>query len=128
MNLTSRQDLFDVINAAKHDKQQLWAAIAPITREFVRLQAVEVQFKALVDEGSDALTEDLTEDELRAHVKSLLITRLKDKTLTAAEIAQFKDVFGLANKSSDIEINVVNYAGICDGCDRLAMKTAKEQG
>ena len=64
------------------------------------------------------LPDNPTDTQLREALKALLVVKLKDNTLTAAEIAQLKDVFGLADATSDLTIEVVNYADSCPECAR----------
>ncbi len=54
--------------------------------------------------------------ELRARLKALLIERLNDRTLSASDIAQLKDVFGLADAKSELTINITKYSGLCSEC------------
>ena len=61
---------------------------------------------------------DLSDSQLRTRLKNLLIVKLDNGTVTAAEIAQLKDVFGLADATSDLTIEIVNYKDACPECAR----------
>ena len=61
----------------------------------------------------------LTDVELRARLKGLLIERLDDRTLTASDIAQLKDVFGLASAETDLVIQTIDYSSMCSDCPRM---------
>ena len=67
----------------------------------------------------------MTDQELRARLKVLLIERLNDRTLTASDIAQLKDVFGLANATSDLRIEGMDFKSMCEDCPKLLPPVAE---
>lgn len=52
----------------------------------------------------------LTDDERQEELTRFLDAKLLDGTLTAAELGQFKDIYGLKNKERDIIIQTINFA------------------
>ena len=117
MDMTNREDIYGAIRAAGSDNKQLHAVCANIAREVKRLtrDKAKTEEKKKKD-GLNQLTADSTDDELRVGVRNLLIAKVNDNSLTASEIGQFKDVFGLADASSDLLIETVDYANACT-CD-----------
>ena len=113
MDMTNRDDLYNAIRATGTNKQ-LHALCATIAREVNRLE--KHRDKTIEKEkevGLNQLTIDSTDSELRAGVRALLINKVNDNSLTASEIGQFKDVFGLANEKDDLLIEAVDYSGAC---------------
>lgn len=53
---------------------------------------------------------DMSDDVLMVKLRELLFVKLEDKTLSAAEIRELKELFGLTQKQADLIINVIDYA------------------
>ena len=71
---------------------------------------------------------DMSDPELRVEVKKLLMRKLKSGSLTGADIGQFKDIFGLADATSDLVIEVVDYKDVCPECERRADEAEVKDG
>ena len=118
MDITSRDELFAAIRATGESNSQLHAVCVAIATQAKRMDK-EIGKQTNEKEkrkGLNQLTADSSDDELRAGVRLLLIAKVNDNSLTASEIGQFKDVFGLADASSDLVIETVDYANACT-CD-----------
>lgn len=69
-----------------------------------------------VQSSLDSLGLHSTDAEIRTGARALLISKLQSKEISAAEFAQFKDVFGLANDANDLDIQTVEFKSMCDEC------------
>jgi len=72
-------------------------------------EAVADAVKGMVE---DRESKPMTEEERADAVIAFLDTRLKDKTITAAEIGQLKDLVNMKLEDRDVIINIVNYKDI----------------
>lgn len=54
----------------------------------------------------------LTDEERAAEVMAFLDEKLQDRTLTAAELAQFKDIFNLKARDQDITIEMTDFRAV----------------
>jgi post-segregation antitoxin (ccd killing protein) len=104
---TDKQALFDAINSASNS--QLWAIASTIS-----LQLKEASIERERAMSSDV--SDITDADIRMRARTVLWNKLNDGTITAAEFGQFKDVFGLASAENDLNIRVISYRDICEGC------------
>mgnify|MGYP003144656308 CR=1 FL=1 len=57
----------------------------------------------------------LTEEERADAIEEFLDTKLLEKTISAAEIAQLKDILNLKQRDRDVIINVVRYDEMKNG-------------
>lgn len=71
------------------------------------VKAAEADNKSLKNKVEEGII--LTDEERAEHVARLLDGKLIAKELTAQELAQFKDIFGLKAKDRDITINVIVF-------------------
>ena len=83
-----------------HVAGMIWKDVKGWNREELKKNKLE-QKKA---------TKTLTDEERADALASYLDEKLLAKEISAAEIAQLKDVFNLKQKDRDVIINVVNYA------------------
>ena len=60
--------------------------------------------------------ESMSDDELRLRLREHLISKLGSGELQAAEIAQLKDLFGLASKANDLVVELVDYKNATIDC------------
>ena len=73
-----------------------------------RVAALEKELAEAKASGAEDF--DTSDEGLRGEVRSLLVSKLRDKSLSAAEIREFKDLFGLTEKKADLIVNVIDYA------------------
>ena len=71
--------------------------------------AIKSKFEQSYKAGAYSIGETMTPEERAEAVGALLDDRLRKKELTAAELAQFKDLFNLRQKDQDIKIESVDY-------------------
>jgi hypothetical protein len=123
MNLTNQQELFDTINKA--DNSQLWSTCGVIARSAEKsakllAQATHREEQHREEEKKKGLdsqdTANLTDEELRLRVKRHLLVKLSDGSLSGSDIGQLKDIFGLASKTEELTIEVVDYANAIIDC------------
>jgi hypothetical protein len=129
MNYANQQVLFDTINKA--DGKSLWSTCGVISNQLHKAaKAVTKLEKELTYREDNATKEEkekgsnpptinvstLTDAELRMHVKQLLMNRLSAGTLSASDIGQLKDIFGLASKTEELTIQVVDYSNAMLDC------------
>ena len=88
-------------------KQTIYEALSPVLSEYITPKK---------QGSSEILAGSLTDEELRLRLKALLVERLDDRTLSASDIAQLKDVFGLADATSDLTIQITKFDGLCNDC------------
>jgi hypothetical protein len=55
------------------------------------------------------LPDNATDEQIRQAARLLLMDKLSAGTITAAEFAQFKDIFGLTQKDADLHIQMVDF-------------------
>lgn len=138
MNYANQQELFDTINKA--DGKSLWSTCGVISNQLHKAtKAVTKLEKELAyreehttkeekEKGSNSPTIDvstLTDGELRMHVKQLLMDRLSAGTLSASDIGQLKDIFGLASKTEELQIEVVDYSNAIIDCPHCGVSLDK---
>ena len=99
-----------VIPNVESAKQTIYDTLAPIIKDTKTTDTKEKEWFELAQGMKDG--------ELRTRVKALLLEKLDNKTLGANDIAQLTKVFGLADATSDLTIEVVNYADSCPECAR----------
>ena len=100
----------NLIKNMHHAKQPIFDSIAPILKNYI---------KPITDKENRENVQShqsLSDEDLRAQLRSHLATRLFDGTLQAAEIAQLKDIFGLTAKDADTIIEVLDFRTLCDDC------------
>lgn len=106
LDITSKTDLYESIKSAKNNSQ--YHALATKIIEANRA-ALEEQKKSRVSLGPDA-----SDEEVRAAIRQVLLDRIGDGTLSAADIAQTKDLFGLKDKEQEIIVNLIDYSNLTD--------------
>ena len=74
--------------------------------------AVKVE-KAKVE--SNRPVKRLTEDERADAIEALYDAKVIDQTISAAEVAQYKDLLNLKQRDRDVVINIVKYAEMKNG-------------
>ena len=112
MNLEKQQDVFDTIKAT--DNKGLWSLAGLIAKGVFNANKATKKLQKELDKQT-ALpldTGEVTDDELRRDLRLLLRAKLKDQSLSAAEIAQLKDIFGLTNAKQDVSIEIVSYKDV----------------
>lgn len=121
------------ITVAKH-KQLIYDSISPLLKDLVKPNINTDQNNTTKDQQKDnqskksGLNPTLpTDKQLRVELKQHLITKLANGQLQAAEIAQLKDIFGLANAQSDLQIELIDYKSLCDDCPKLSGAAKQEQ-
>jgi len=118
IDLTDKQSIYDAIRSA--DATELWAftsTVYALNRTKDKLQEqVDNQCESAGAESRPPLSDDATDSEVRVRARAVLLDKLNDGSITAAEFAQFKDVFGLASAESDLNIRVVSYSELCADC------------
>tara|TARA_Y100000310_G_scaffold211187_1_gene211926 strand:- start:57 stop:476 length:420 start_codon:yes stop_codon:yes gene_type:complete len=136
LDLTDKQAIYNEIKiAANKDGKALWPLIGKIhthihklTKENNTLREEHTQKEKKKEEGLDPSNlSDLTDAELRQRVKGLLVARLDEGTLSASDIGQLKDIFGLASKTDDLSIEVVDYSNAiidCPHCKKNVHQTS----
>jgi len=125
MDYSNQQELYDTIKRA--DNSDLWSLSGAIAKTVQK--ATKDKDKAITnlnkaktttkkENGSNlpALPEDISDAELRTHVKKHLLLRLGDGSLSASEIGQLKDVFNLASQTEELSIVVESYENAIIDC------------
>lgn len=136
-DFTDKQAIYNAITAHRFDNpamyalsQQIATKVTQLTKEVAKLQETArkakrkaqlerqdtVKVPESVQEALDALDIHSTDTELRTAARALLISKLQSKDISASEFAQFKDVFGLANASDDLNIELVMYTDLITEC------------
>jgi hypothetical protein len=69
---------------------------------------VEARYKAEAL-TSKASTKRMTDEELADAIDVMICNKVLDETISAAEIAQLKDIRNIKLKDRDVVINVLNY-------------------
>ena len=107
-NTFKQQEIYDIIRVT--DNKDIWSYAGILSKkifndqkEIKKLQAIIDKFKAPVENTN------VTDEELRQKLRSLLLAKLGDQSLSAPEIAQLKDIFGLTNAKQDVVIEIVSY-------------------
>ena len=113
MNYTKPQEINDAFKGA--DNPTLWSLSKLIANH---IKALDKTIRGLKEELSMAQEvalgqeETLTDSELRGKLRALLVAKVAEGSISAAEIAQLKDVFGLTNAKQDITIELVHYKSL----------------
>jgi Na+/phosphate symporter len=85
--------------------------------------------KKRLSDYEGALAEgDVTDEELVSRLRVLLLAKLSDQSLSAAEIREMKDLFGLTARTADTIIEIVSYKDVCGGCPRMEPDEPVEVG
>lgn len=84
--------------------QKLATKVNRAMREWQREATEEAKVKAKVDANT------LTDEERATKLTQFLDGKLMDGSLTAAELAQFKDIYGLKAKDRDVIVNIISWA------------------
>lgn len=81
----------------------------------------KAEVKKAIDESKpSALAGTLTDEERALELTKFLDAKLLDGSLSAAELAQFKDIYGLKAKERDITIRMVEFRDVYpDYADRI---------
>ena len=125
MNYANQQELYDYIKQA--DNKDLWSRCGTLAKRVRNLEKIESTQEKKKKDGLDPTSGTLTDAELRTRVKNHLVAKLADGTLGAADIGQLKDIFGLASKTEELTIQVVDYANAiidCPHCGENVHKTS----
>ena len=124
----NKQGLFDAVNPVKADNKALYSVCGQIaaliaTERANALIAIKQEHNAQMqeminqeDELGPLLTIDASEADIRTRAKGLLISMINKGKMTAQFFAQFKDVFGLANASDNLDITTVDFKSMCGDC------------
>lgn len=124
IDLTDKQNIFNEIQAASGDNRKMFNIAQDVFHQVKKLRdgrAQQEKDQAKRSKGLEALNSlsvDSTEAELRACTKLVLIEKLRDQSITAAEFAQFKDVFNLASDVDQLSIETVSFADVVSECPR----------
>lgn len=139
MKYANQQELFDTINKA--DGKSLWSTCGVISNELRKAhKAIEeantyregIERRTIEEKKEESLNpikidvSTLTDAELRMHVKQHLVNKLTDSTLSGSDIGQLKDIFGLASKTEDLTIQVVDYANALIDCPHCGENVHRE--
>jgi len=116
----TKQQFFDHFKTA--DKSTLWSTATQLEAALKQLSEANTKLK-LIGQGESEAALDLTDEELRARVRRLLIARLDDQSLTASEIGQFTKIFGLDQDAERTIIEPINYCDICAECPAMQPPT-----
>ena len=119
IDLTDKQSIYDAIRSA--DAKELWALVSTVytlnrAKDKLQDQLDNIQVENSGAESRPSLSDDASDSEVRVRARAVLLDKLNDGSITAAEFAQFKDVFGLASAESDLNITVTSYADLCPDC------------
>lgn len=121
LDLNNRDSIYSAIKLASGDNSKVFALAQEIRTSF-RKQGEEIKReiergnKGVVVGALDSLTLDATDSEIRAGARALLISKLKQQEITAAEFAQFKDVFGLASAADQTSIVIESFSETVIDC------------
>ena len=124
MDLTKQKDIYNTIRTA--EAKNIWpmcGLIASLVKQAtLDVKNIQKKYDKLQLELNEALSKaqektplpsgEVTDDQLRQKLRTLLLNKLNDETLSAAEIAQLKDIFGLTNAKQDITIEIVSYKAL----------------
>ena len=111
---TKRQEITNEIlsKQAEKERKEREAREAKEAKEREEAQK-QAEIEALVAEKVGAVKKPsrvmLTDEERAEELTRFLDTKLLDGSLSAAELAQFKDIYGLKAKDRDIEIRIVDF-------------------
>jgi|TARA_Y100000310_G_scaffold71020_1_gene66841 hypothetical protein len=124
IDLTDKQSIYDNITKAKENKEKF--ELAGTIHRLIK-KGIDNTRKETKEECLNLSANNLSDSELRVRVKGLLIKRLADGTLSASDIGQLKDIFGLASKTDDLSIEVVDYSNAlidCPHCKKNVHQTS----
>ena len=112
MNLLKEQEVFALMKTLEGNKA-VFGACRKISAEAKALvKRIEEKAKKKAEVVQKSIDEEMDDGELRLEVRKHLAKKLRDGSLSAAEIAQLKDLFGLANSTSELSIIVVSYTEV----------------
>ena len=123
--LTNAQTVNDAIKqvADLHDAGVRWAYSKDLVNhhksEIKRAVEQAIEVERAGQTVRPAIDPNLSDAEIRKLLRVHLIERLADGSLTAAEIAQLKDVFDLSKAAEAMVIELVEYSGspgLCPHC------------
>lgn len=112
--------------ATQLSKDKLLSGHLRIVRDIIQAEIKQLHQR---EQTPDRLKTEMTDKELRQELRSLLVEKLQNKTLQASEIAQLKDVFGLADQTSDLLVQAVDYSNMlidCPHCKRNVHQPIEE--
>ena len=106
--------------------QQISTASKALVREAVKEVKEKVESEAKAKEKELRTPSRLLTDEERTEALTMFLDgKLLDGTLSAAELAQFKDIYGLKAKDRDVTIQAVDFGdAFPDDADSIAVVTA----
>ena len=95
------------------DNKVLWSYCAELA------DAIQAKVKEATSKANSR--EDMDDESLRAALRSLLVTKLRDQSLSAAEIAQLKDIFHLTAPPNELSVALVQFDGVVAQPEFVAM-------
>ena len=117
IDYTKSQEVYNLIRST--DSKALWNSAQSIATIASKLNKANQRIDELTKKSGGANIADIDDTTIRSRAREVLWSKLDDGTIQAAEFAQFKDVFGLANAESDLSIVVQSYEGMCTDCQRM---------
>ena len=78
-------------------------------KEIETLQKANTDLRSQLEDAQKPKNKKLSEEERAEAVEAFLDSKLLDKTISAAEIAQLKDILNLKQRDRDVIIQIVNY-------------------
>ena len=132
----NKQELFDLISPNTSNNKDLYGVCGTINIEFGKLnKQIKAKDKEIREANKEVLklqkqVEELrldleqreatattpvsefiepSDDDVRRAIKRLYWSKVQDETLAPSELAQFKDLYGLADKKQDINISTVSF-------------------
>lgn len=108
IDFTKQQQIYDTIKTIPN--KELWSFAGLLSKAVFNAQKETKELTKQLEKASAHTTSDeVSDDQLRAKLRSILIKKLEDNSISAAEIAQLKDVFGLTNAKQDINVQVISF-------------------
>lgn len=118
MDFTNKDHIFTRIREVMSDNKALYAFCNELriqiqagrkeARESNKaLESAQKQIKKL--EEMVSAPQDMSDEVLMDELRGLLFSKLKDKSLSAAEIRELKELFGLTQKQADLVIETVDF-------------------
>ena len=111
----TQQAIYDTIKTT--DNSQLWSTCGLIAKHIQKLN--KTLSKLNDDKVATLIPLDCSDEELRTRVKTHLVNKLNDGSLTASEIGQLKEVFpSLVSSVDDLTIEYVDYENCIVECPK----------
>ena len=124
IDFTVKQQVYNALQAVRNDSRAFSAICEQASKELrdalkqvKKLQASQPEgVSQELQQALDSLTLESTDSEVRLGARALLIGKLRSREISATEFGQFKDVFGLANASDLLTIDVTDYKDVVTDC------------